>query len=289
MTPDMFGGSAALKTLGSAGVLDKMPITVTDDGPQYELLLGDERVPLNPLRGQHIQLEYTGRIFCQHCGTQTKKSWQGFCYDHFMSLAQADACIMSPEKCHFDQGTCREPEWGERNCFQTHYVYLANTGQVKVGITRGTQVPTRWLDQGAHQALPIARVRSRYLAGLLEVLFKQHVSDKTHWRTMLKSTDEVLDLAAERDRLFDECANDLRDLQAQHGIQAVQLIGQADIYTVIYPLENMPEKFNSFNFDKDAVVAGQLLGMKGQYLILDTGVINIRRFSGYEVTLKVQE
>lgn len=289
MTPDMFGGDPAMTSVGDAGVLDKMPIVVTNEGPQYSLLMGKQTVPLNPLINKAIRLEHTGRIFCQHCGTQTKKSWQGFCYDHFMSLAQADTCIMSPEKCHFDQGTCREPEWGERNCFQTHYVYLANTGQVKVGITRGTQVPTRWLDQGAHQAIPVARVRSRYLAGLLEVLFKQHVSDKTNWRTMLKSTDESLDLAAIRDQLFADCADDIRDLQSQHGIQAVQMIGQADIYTVIYPIKKMPDKFNSFNFDKDAVVEGQLLGMKGQYLILDTGVINIRRFSGYEVTLKVQE
>ncbi|MFC3853106.1 DUF2797 domain-containing protein [Salinispirillum marinum] len=289
MTPDLFGNAGAYSKVGEAGVLDKMPIAVTDDGPQYTLILGEQRIAMNEFIGQRIRLEHSGRIFCQHCGVQTKKSWQGFCYDHFMSLAQADGCIMSPEKCHFEQGTCREPEWGERNCFQTHYVYLANTGQVKVGITRGTQVPTRWLDQGAHQALPIARVRSRYLAGLLEVLFKQHVSDKTHWRTMLKSTDEDIDLAATRDQLFAECTSELQDLQSQYGLQAVQLIQHADIYTVIYPLKDMPEKFSSFNFDKETVVEGTLLGMKGQYLILDTGVINIRRFTGYEASFNVQE
>ncbi|MEX0584804.1 MAG: DUF2797 domain-containing protein [Natronospirillum sp.] len=282
MTDDLFSEHPA-STEVARGPLTKMPVAVRPDTVDYWLQVGATATHLNPLLGQPIQLSFTGRILCQHCGTVTKKSWQGFCYEHFVSLAQADNCIMSPEKCHFDLGTCREPDWGEHNCFQTHYVYLANTGQVKVGITRGTQVPTRWIDQGAEAAIPVARVRSRYLAGLIEVLLAQHISDKTNWRQMLKGKAEPQDLAVVRDRLFTECHQELTDLQSQHGIQAIQLINQAAVYTVIFPVTQYPEKLLSLNLDKIPEVNGRLLGIKGQYLILDTGVINIRRFTGYEV------
>ncbi len=285
MNADLFAADDL--SLSATGILGKMPVAARQDGVDYWLQVGDEKHHLNPLLGQTIRLNHTGRILCQHCGEQTRKSYQGFCYDHFMSLAQADSCIMSPEKCHFEQGTCREPEWGEKHCFQTHYVYLANTGQMKVGITRGTQVPTRWIDQGAEAAIPVARVRSRYLAGLVEVLLGQHISDKTNWRRMLKEPAEGLDLAAERDRLFAECAEGLNDLQAQHGIQAIQLITQAEYYTVIFPVQHYPETLNSLSFDKQPAIEGQLQGIKGQYLMLDSGVVNIRRFTGYEVELSL--
>ncbi len=272
-----------------AGPLTKMPVAVGTDGVEYWLRAGEQQLHLNPLLGKPLRLRHSGRILCQYCGKETRKSFQGFCYEHFMSLAQADSCIMSPEKCHFEQGTCREPEWGERHCFQTHFVYLANTGQVKVGITRGTQVPTRWIDQGAEAAMPVARVRSRYLAGLLEVLLRQHVSDKTNWRQMLKGPAEAMDLAAVRDRLFAQCADELKDLQSQYGIQAIQLIPHASNYTVIYPVSTYPETVRSLSFDKADQVSGVLQGIKGQYLMLDTGVINIRRFTGYEVTVEQTE
>lgn len=281
MSTDLFS-QQDWQVLGS-GPLTKMPVAAGPEGVDYWLEAGDSRTHLNPLLGQRLRLQFSGRILCQHCGKETRKSYQGFCYDHFMTLAQADSCIMSPEKCHFHQGTCREPEWGERHCFQTHFVYLANTGQVKVGITRGTQVPTRWVDQGAEAAIPVARVRSRYLAGLLEVLLGQHISDKTNWRQMLKGPAEQADLAAVRDELFSSCRSELTDLQNQHGVQAIQLIQNADIYTVIYPINNYPDKIQSFNLDKTPQVEGVLQGIKGQYLILDTGVINIRRYTGYEV------
>ncbi len=112
---------------------------------------------------------------------------------------------MSPEKCHYDKGTCRDASWGDEFCMQDHIVYLANSSGIKVGITRHSQIPTRWLDQGAMQAMPIARVSTRQLSGLLEVIFKQHVSDKTNWRTLLKQDAIDLDLPAKRDELFELC------------------------------------------------------------------------------------
>ena len=119
---------------------------------QYGLPLGDAVEPLNPHLGQRVQLRYTGRIFCVHCGRKTSKSFdQGYCFPCFRSLAQCDTCIVKPEQCHFAHGTCREPEWAQQFCFRSHTVYLANSSGLKVGITRDNQVPTRWIDQGAVQ------------------------------------------------------------------------------------------------------------------------------------------
>lgn len=253
---------------------------------EYALRAGDDDVELNPLIGKTLQLEYSGVINCVHCGRETKKSFnQGYCYPCFQSLAQCDSCIIHPEKCHFDQGTCREPAWGERFCMQDHIIYLANSSGLKVGITRATQVPTRWIDQGATQALAILRVRSRLQSGTLEVMFKQHVADKTNWRDMLKGTAERLDMAVERDRLLAECQEEIAELEQRFGFFAISVLNGIDAVDIEYPVQEYPEKISSFNFDKDPLVTGTLLGIKGQYLIFDGGVMNLRRFGGYEVAV----
>ncbi|MGR4058284.1 DUF2797 domain-containing protein, partial [Pseudomonas aeruginosa] len=150
------------------GALSKMTARLESNAPvQYAFRLDDREVAVNPLIGRPLRLEYLGSIFCTHCGRKTKKSFsQGYCYPCFTRLAQCDSCIVSPEKCHYEQGTCREPEWGERFCMTDHVVYLANSSGVKVGITRASQIPTRWIDQGARQALPILRVATRQQSGL---------------------------------------------------------------------------------------------------------------------------
>lgn len=287
MTMDLFAGIEN-DAEGITGVLRKMNTQWVSGQPvAYKMPVGDAQIDLNARIGEAIQLTFTGNIFCLHCGEPTNKSFgQGYCYKHFMALAQTDNCIMSPELCHYDKGTCREPAWGERNCMQAHYVYLSNASAVKVGITRGGQIPTRWLDQGATQAIAIARVSSRQLAGFLEVIFKKHVADKTNWRTMLKGAAPALDMSAERDRLFELAQADLTELVNQHGLAAVQLLTHGDVFNIEFPVTSYPEKVVSFNLDKTAVVEGRLLGIKGQYLILETGVINIRRFGGYEVTVR---
>ena len=148
--------------------LAKMEVTLGDT-VSYQLPLDDHRVPLNEAIGESIAIEHIGDIHCIHCGRRSKKSFsQGYCYPCFTKLPQCDTCIMSPERCHFHHGTCRDPAWGEKYCFTDHFVYLANSSGVKVGITRGTQLPTRWIDQGATQGLPIFRVQTRYQAGLIE-------------------------------------------------------------------------------------------------------------------------
>lgn len=269
----------------AAGHLSKMA-TSHDTTIQYQFITNDQATDLNPLLGKPIQLRYTGTIACTHCGRTTKKSFsQGYCYPCFKKLAQCDTCIMSPERCHYDAGTCREPEWADQFCMTDHIVYLANSSGIKVGITRVNQVPTRWMDQGAIAALPILRVATRQQSGLVEDALREFVADKTNWRKMLKGEVEDIDLIAERDRLLDLAADKINELQNRFGIQSIQYIEDSDVYEFNYPVNEHPEKVKTHNLDKEPVVEGVLQGIKGQYLILDTGVINIRKFTSYHVEL----
>lgn len=262
--------------------------TELNDTVEYRLPVGNDVVEMNALLGKELQLHYQGVINCIHCGRKSKKSFsQGYCYPCFSSLAQCDMCIMKPETCHYAAGTCREPEWAEQHCMQDHYVYLANSSGLKVGITRGTQIPTRWMDQGASQAIPIFRTRDRLQAGLVEVIIKAHTNDRTDWRKMLKGEAEAMDLGAERDRLHAEITKELGELLTEHGEDAATFLPAEEQVEIRYPVLEYPSKVSSFNFDKTPEVSGTLMGIKGQYLILDGGVINMRKFGGYEVSLTV--
>ena len=267
------------------GSLSKMAVRLGETA-QYAFRLDEQEVPVNPLLGKRVRLEYLGAIHCTHCGRKTKKSFsQGYCYPCFTKLAQCDSCIVSPEKCHFDAGTCREPEWGERFCMTDHVVYLANSSGVKVGITRASQIPTRWLDQGASQALPIFRVATRQQSGLVEDLLRTQVADKTNWRALLKGDAVPLDLPAIRDQLLESCAEGIAALQQRFGLQAIQSVGDAEVLEIRYPVEAYPTKVASHDLEKTPVVEGILRGIKGQYLILDTGVINLRKYTAYQVAV----
>lgn len=267
------------------GALDKMAARL--DAPvQYALRLGEAQVPVNPLIGQPLRLEYLGAIHCSHCGRRTAKSFgQGYCYPCFKKLPQCDSCIVSPEKCHHALGTCRDPAWGERFCMTEHVVYLANSSGVKVGITRASQVPTRWLDQGARQALPILRVATRQQSGLVEDLLRGQVADRTNWRALLKGEAAPVDLPAVREQLFDSCREGLEALQARFGLQAIQPLNDAEPVEIRYPVESYPGKIVSLDLDKTPVVEGILRGIKGQYLIFDVGVINIRKYTAYQLAV----
>jgi len=269
------------------GCLRKMAIEPGDDGEpaRYTLRAGELRLDLNARLGQWLTLTHTGAIACTHCGRATRKSFgQGYCYPCFKRLAQCDTCIVKPETCHYFAGTCREPEWGERHCFRPHVVYLANSSGLKVGITRRTQVPTRWLDQGAIQALPILEVDTRQQSGFVETLFKREVADRTNWRAMLKGDVAPLDLVAERDRLLEGLAEGLDELRGRFGADAIRTLDEAPV-ALDYPVLESPTKVVSLNFDKTPTVGGILMGLKGQYLMFDTGVINLRKFTGYEVVV----
>ena len=267
------------------GNLRKLQVTLTDP-VQYALPIGEEHVPMNTLIGQDLTLQYAGEIHCIHCDRKIKKTFnQGYCFPCMQTLAECDSCLIKPELCHYHEGTCREPAWGEEHCFQDHFVYLANTSGLKVGITRQTNVPARWMDQGATQALPIYKARDRLTSGLVEVILKQHVADKTAWQRMLKGVPEDIDLAHERDRLQRECQQEITDLMNNHGDDAVQFLANDQIIAINYPVTAYPEKVKALNLDKTAEITGTLLGIKGQYLILDSGVLNVRKFSGYKIRL----
>ena len=268
-----------------SGHLHKMH-TQDDQPVRYQLELGDQMITMNDLLGKKIRLNFSGTINCSHCGRKTKKSYsQGYCYPCFTKLARCDTCIMSPEKCHFHAGTCREPEWGEQFCFQDHIVYLANSSGLKVGITRETQIPTRWMDQGAMTALPILRVKTRLQSGLVEDAIRKHTSDRTNWRNMLKGVSVDVDLKAAAAELIPQIQAKLDELAELFGATAIEQLDE-DVVDLDFPVTEYPTKISSFNFDKDPEVSGVLEGIKGQYLIFDKGVINIRKFTSYEVAFE---
>ncbi|MFZ9035476.1 MAG: DUF2797 domain-containing protein [Francisellaceae bacterium] len=262
--------------------LHKMQTTLSDDNTALYYL---EDVCLNDYLGQMIRIDYHHEIYCIACGRKTTKSFnQGYCFPCMRTLAECDSCIIKPELCHYAQGSCREPEWGQRHCLKDHYVYLANTGNVKVGITRLKNTPMRWIDQGASQALPILKVEQRLLSGLIEVALKSHISDKTNWRTMLKAPAPMLDLIAVKERLMPEIHEIIAELKTKYGADSVMAV-DADVLDIAYPVLQYPTKIASLNLDKTPLVEGRLMGIKGQYLMLDCGVINIRKFAGYRCDL----
>ena len=265
------------------GNISKMQVVLAEP-VEYSLPVNDATLALNRSIGGHVRIDYQGEINCISCGRKTGKSYaQGHCYPCFISLAECDMCILKPETCHFAAGTCRQPDWGLAHCMQPHYVYLANSSGIKVGITRGSQIPTRWIDQGASQALPIFRVESRYQSGLLEVTIKNHVADRTDWRKMLRGDPEPVDLARLRDGLADQCEAEISRLQQAFGEHAIEYLPAESVVDIHYPVAEYPQKIRSFNLLKQPRIEGALLGIKGQYLILDTGVLNVRNHAGYKI------
>ncbi len=267
--------------------LGKMKTDLVEGQAHYYLGESDQH-HINDYLGQKIHLNSLGEIKCVACERKIKKSFQqGYCFPCFRSLAQCDTCMVRPETCHYSEGTCREPQWGEAHCFQEHYIYLANTGALKVGITRFSNVPHRWMDQGATQALPILKVKERLHSGLVEVLFKSHVADKTNWRTMLKGGFDQIDMHARRDELFSKVESSLADFKEKYGADSISLVEDQKVIDIGFPILENPVKISTHNLDKNPLVEGALMGIRGQYLILDTGVLNVRKFSGYECELSI--
>jgi hypothetical protein len=257
------------------GNLNKMLSKATDP-VEYHLPIGDERIALNPLIGKKAEIEYTGKIHCKACGSKTKKSFgQGYCYPCFMSVPETAPCILHPEKCEAHKGIYRDKAFAENHCLQAHYVYLAVTAGLKVGVTRQTQIPTRWIDQGAVKAIKLAKTPNRHIAGLIEVSLKKHIADKTSWQKMLKNDIETdIKLREEKEK-----AKSLLDADFKK-----YLTFDKKITKINYPIKEYPKKVTALNLDKTATVSGTITGIKGQYIYFDTEkVINIRKFGAYEV------
>jgi len=239
--------------------------------------VGDTRPDtlLNPLLGQGLTIEFLGSIHCSHCARQTTRSFsEGYCYPCFRRLARCDLCVMRPERCHFAAGTCREPEWGEGFCMQPHTVYLVNATGPKVGITRPGHEIGRWLDQGAVQGLRLLRAGTRQQAGFAEVAIAARISDRTDWHALVRETAPAIDLIA--------LAGEIRAaaLALPDGVEWLPAERPVDLS---YPVLGYPVAARRFRLDKDPVVTGRLLGMKGQFLLLDSGVFNVRQHRAHRV------
>ncbi|NQY51766.1 MAG: DUF2797 domain-containing protein [Piscirickettsiaceae bacterium] len=264
-----------------------MDVSLSSGGvADYKMVLGEQSVAMQPFIGRKIKLIFDGKIYCQACSSMTEKSFsRGFCFPCSQRLAQCDLCMMKPETCHFISGTCRDFKWGKEVCMKDHIVYLANSSGIKVGVTRIGQVPTRWIDQGATQTLPIFRTRSRYQSGLLEMVLKNHVSDKTNWRTMLRGVADPVDLIFMRNLLMCKFNDEIRILQQRFDESAITPLCEDIMLTIHYPVQFYPKIVRSLDFNEMSEIDGVLQGMKGQYLILNIGVVNIRKFSGYQITM----
>ncbi len=258
------------------GNLLKMRSAIEDGTVQYRLVMGDETIGMNDLVGKSIRLEYKNRINCISCGKVTSKSFaQGFCYSCFQTAPEAEECVLNPEKCKAHLGESRNQEWAENHCLIPHYVYLAVASGIKVGVTRSTQIPTRWIDQGAWKAIIIAETPNRHIAGVIETFLKQHFSDKTNWRNMLKNLQaDDIDIMEQKQKAISLLPKEL------------QKYAKADepVWELNYPVLQFPTKPQSITFDKQTIVEGELKGIKGQYLLFDNDrVMNLRKHSGYLV------
>lgn len=264
------------------GNLKKMSTSMIEEDVHYVLGCGDDAIYMNDLIEKRIQIKFDGRINCDSCGTLTKKPYgQGFCYDCFINAPQAAECIVRPELCRAHLGEGRDPEWEKLHHAKPHIVYLAVSSAVKVGITRETQVPTRWIDQGASYAIKIAETPYRQLAGAIEVALKDMFTDKTNWRKMLKNeVEEDVDLEDVKWSLEEVLPADLVEYMTEDD----------DILHINYPVNRWPDKVNSVNLLKTDLVEGTLAGIKGQYLIFDDNrVMNIRNHTGFYIDLGICE
>jgi len=251
--------------------------------PQYKLPIYDvidfkEVVDMNALLGQTIRLEFEGHFNSIISGEKMMKCFgDGLTYREFMESPMASPSIMRPELSQIHEGIAlRDYEWEVKHHLQPHVVYISLTSNYKVGVTRDTNMPYRWIDQGATQAIVLAEVPYRQLAGLIEVSLKEHISDKTAWQKMLKGViDETITITEVRDEMAALVPKELSHYLSK----------TTEITEINYPVLEFPDKVKSMKLEKEKIIEGKLMGIKGQYLILDSGVTNIRSQTGARVTI----
>jgi hypothetical protein len=259
-----------------SGVLTKMQ-TEFGNPIQYYLVFENSFLNLNQVLNKSITIELTG-YQCLNCGKNKKIYRQGFCYDCFYSSPAVGDWIMKPELSTAHLGVAdRDLDYESRVQLQPHIVYLALSSEVKVGVTRKTQVPTRWIDQGAEKAIAIVEVPNRYLAGITEVALKNHFSDKTNWRKMLTNDIVTTDLIQEKIKVQDLLPQEVTEYFFSE---------KNDVYEMHYPVLQYPKKINSLSLEKTPNFKGVLIGIKGQYLLFEDGtVFNIRSSEGSVVNI----
>lgn len=279
-----------IRTESVSGQLRGLRHTVLEDSASgqvihyqvnYEIANRDEQMNLNPAIGKRIRIEFAGERSCIHCGRKVRKLYQnGYCFPCVTSLAECDLCIVKPHQCHYHLGTCRDPQFGDTQCMIPHYVYLADSSGVKVGLTRKGRQLTRWVDQGATSAMLFAEVPTRKMAGELEMEIAKHLPDKTDWRKMLRDTgDNDVDLRTIREEIIQWLNPDYHPYVLKENTGVVRFRYPRDeLWTPIV---------KSITLDKQPILEAVITGVKGQYLILDTGVFNVRRHAGYHVNVEL--
>lgn len=259
------------------GVLKKMP-TENLNTVQYYLDMGADFLNMNQLLNKELRLSFV-TYECLNCHLEKKIYRQGFCKKCFFEIPTAGDWIMRPElsKAHLGEED-RDLEYEKKVQLQPHIVYLANSSNVKVGVTRKQQVPTRWIDQGAHEAIEIVEVPNRYLAGITEVALKEHVADKTNWRTMLKNDIKDENLVEWREQLQEFIPDEAKEYYIANNTET----------NIKFPVEKFPKKPKSLNLEKEETYTGKLVGIKGQYLIFEDEIVfNVRSNEGLVVKIEL--
>ena len=243
----------------------------------YQLPIGEKMINMNNLLEKKIHIKYNGEIQCIACSKKIYKTYmQGYCYPCFISLPQTDECVFKPHLCKAHKGQARDMQWAKKNCLAKTYVYLSLTSNLKVGVTRHSHIPSRWVDQGAHYAIKLAATPNRYLAGMIEIELSKYISDRTKWRQMIQGKYETINLLDKKNDLLSKIPNRYKEY----------VIHDNDVVELKYPIINKPEKIKSFNLDKIPELSGLLTGIKGQYIIIDNEIVlNIRKYTGYFLTI----
>lgn len=257
-------------------ILKKMK-TQLSEVVHYELLTDEGTIFLNEWIGTNIKIIFDGIIQCLNCDKIINKSYAGgHCFQCMQSLPQTDMCMVKPELCHYSRGTCRDEAWGEKHCFKEHSVYLARSSAIKVGITSENPPETRWMDQGAVEAMVIAKVPDRKTSGLVETAISAHIDDKTDFRKMLRGEIVEDSLEDTYQKIVDTVPEQLR----------THLVTERQSVELHYPLSTHPEKIKTVNLDKQPEIEAELMGIKGQYLIFRDFVFNVRAHGGYKVKIE---
>lgn len=255
------------------GNISKM-LTRYENPVHYFLPVGEGVVDMNLLIGQKIRLQFNGQINCVACGKKIKRSFnQGFCYNCLQTAPEASETIIRPELSKAHLGIARDMEWAEKHDLSEHVVYMALTGQLKVGVTVLQNIPCRWIDQGAVRAIKLALTPNRHISGVIEVFLKKYYADRANYKSMLCNTAMgETDFVSEKQRIQELLPRALQKyIHPDH-----------EITDIVYPLRNLPEKISSTGFDKQALIEGTLAGIKGQYLVFEDGcVLNVRKYTGY--------
>jgi len=259
------------------GVLKKMK-TQLNQPIQYYLEFKNDWVNINQLLEKNIKISFDS-YQCLGCGENIEVFRQGYCKSCFFDLPQAGDWVMRPELSTAHLGKeDRNLAYEQQVQLQPHIVYLANSSHLKVGVTRKSQIPTRWIDQGAHEAIAMVEVPNRYLAGITEVALKNFVDDKTNWRAMLTNQTKDEDLVAMKEKLSPHLPQEVKEYLLKDNCET----------KLDFPVHQYPEKVSSLNLKKEASFQGVLKGIKGQYLIFEGGkVFNVRSHEGFVVRLEL--